>query len=94
MNYQPLRDVVILKEIFYPEKRDRLIIIERKKHDRVGEVVAIGEGYEREGVKQKAEFKVGDKVVWDKNYGVQRFKQGEDTYVVCNSFAYIVAKLV
>jgi len=90
MKLKALGEQVILEEL--EEEISSNIIIKKEKKKNIGRVVAVGPGKELpDGNRIKPKFKAGDTVMWDSKYGVERYEDGDKTYIICNSFAYILA---
>ncbi len=86
MNFKPLSDRVLIKEIQKEEKTESGIIIPdtaEKEGPFQGEVVATGEG--RRGVNGELipmSVKKGDKILFKKGYGVDEVKIEKKEYVL------------
>jgi chaperonin GroES len=83
MNFKPLFDRVVLKNIDKSNKTKSGLLIPESSGDEpiFAEVVAIGTGDSFDGKKSEMAVSVGDKVLYNK-YGAVSFKCDEKEYVV------------
>lgn len=83
MNFQPLFDRVVLKNLNKQNKtKSGIIIPETVGDDPIyAKVVAIGTGDSFDGNKSEMAVSVGDKVLYNK-YGATNFKCDDEDYVI------------
>lgn len=82
---KPINENVIIEPL--KEKGSKFILImEENEFKGFGIVRAIGKKKN-----SRPEFKVGDKVIWDTKYGIQRFTDHDKEYIILPSYAYVLA---
>lgn len=83
MNFQPLFDRVVLKNLNKQNKtKSGIIIPETVGDDPIyAKVIAIGTGDSFDGNKSEMAVSVGDKVLYNK-YGATNFKCDDEDYVI------------
>lgn len=83
MNFQPLFDRVVLKNLNRENKTKSGIIIPETVGDEplYAKVIAIGDGDTFDGNKSTMAVSVGDKVLYNK-YGATNFKCEDEEYVI------------
>lgn len=83
MNFQPLFDRVVLKNLNRENKTKSGIIIPETVGDEplYAKVIAIGDGDTFDGNKSTMAVSVGDKVLYNK-YGATNFKCDDEEYVI------------
>ena len=83
MNFRPLFDRVVLKNLNKQNKTKSGIIIPETVGDEplYAKVIAVGNGDTFDGNKSEMAVSVGDKVLYNK-YGVSTFKYDDEEFVV------------
>ena len=94
MNIKPIGDKVVIKPIAVEETTKSGIVLPGSAQEKPqqGEVIAVGDGIYKNGVKIPMELKVGDRVVYGKFGGIDVKLNGEEVIIMAEKDVLVVLK--